>query len=164
MRIVSTPLDAELARLNAEMASTIVAYGSSEQQKEVGEKVLLAESLSAPAAADRLAFMSSIDAAVAGAGDLVADSAVGKVQINHLPDAKLPGRLRGRSSVEKAEFLAVQGEKRKEIQHRIQELLMQRAQYLQAEAARPGADRQRSFGSQIHEIMKAQAAKKGIRY
>jgi Mg-chelatase subunit ChlD len=56
MTVASTPMDEELATLNVAIGKTIIAYGTTEKQREVWRKQRLAESVEASVAADRLSY------------------------------------------------------------------------------------------------------------
>lgn len=71
MQVVSTPMDASLARLNREIGTTIVAYGNERERGAVMAKQAVAEAAPAPAAADRLAYNVATAKVVQGGGDLV---------------------------------------------------------------------------------------------
>jgi hypothetical protein len=165
MEVIASPYDAELARLNRDVGRTIVAYGGASSQRAVRTKQVLAEEAAAPAMADRLAFNSATGKVVQGGGDLVDDTRSGEVDLDELPEAELPEEMKGMSAAEKKQHLAEQSTKRAELQKQIDELLVKRKAYLDAEQARLAAEgRGSAFDQEVTQILRAQAKRKGIEY
>jgi Mg-chelatase subunit ChlD len=165
MQIVSTPIDGELADLNAKLGTTMVAYGRADERAGVRAKQMMAESMAAPAAAERMAYNRSSGKVVQGKGDLVDDLASGSVKLEGLEKEQLPEELKGKSKPEQEQFLKDQSEKRKEIQAKVDTLLKQRQAYLdeqQRKQAQAGGGS--AFDKKVFEILREQAGRKGLRY
>jgi hypothetical protein len=166
MALVSTPMDEELARLNRELAGTVVAYGAEHERRAAEEKVGNALRAEAPAAADRLAYLAkaSSGAVVTGAKDLVADVAAGEPVASVAPEA-LPPALRALPAAEREKYVEQQVAKRKRVQARIARVTAERDAYLaKQEAEARAAGEADAFDQRVNDAIKAQAARKGISY
>jgi uncharacterized protein YegL len=164
MAFVATPMDEELARLNRELAGTVVAYGAESERRDAEEKLGNALRAEAPAAADRLAYMAkaSEGAVVTGAKDLVADAAAGAPVASVAPES-LPARLREMPATEREAYVEQQVTKRKQVQARIAQVAAERDAYLAKEEAKArAAGRADAFDQKVNDAIKAQAARKGI--
>ena len=165
MQVVSTPMDAELARLNAEIGKTMVAYGRADARAGVARKQAMAESMAAPAAAERLAFNHGTGKVVQGGGDLLDDMKEGKVELKSLAQDALPGELQGKSAGEQEAYLKGKQEERGKIEARIQTLLKERQAYLDAEQKKlAAAGKGSAFDVKVLEMLREQAGRKGIKY
>ena len=164
MATIATPLDDELAKLNRELAGTVLAYGREDERREADEKVRNALRAEAPAAADRLAYLSkaSDGAVVTGSKDLVAEAAAGASVASVAPEA-LPERLREMPAEKRQAYVDGQLAKRKAMQSRIAEVTAERDAYLAEEEAKArAAGRDDAFDQKVNDAIKAQAARKGI--
>jgi hypothetical protein len=165
MQLVSTPMDAELARLNAEMGRTLVPYGTEIKKREVAAKQALAESvaLSAPAvAADRLSFNASTRKAVQGGGDLLDDTRSGAVRLETLPKEQLPREMQSMTPGERTTYLQRKEAERAKVQVRINALSKQRQAFLDAELKKHAS--KDAFDEKVAEAIRLQAKRKGILY
>ncbi len=159
MVAVSTPVDADIARLNAAVAATVVPYGEAKQQREVASKMSRARDTAAPAAAERLSYMKSAEGgkAVSGRGDLVADLAEGQVKLADLKDEDLPADLRDKTPAEREAIVQANAQKRAELQTQLDELLKQRQAHLDAEKARLAKEgKADAFDEQVAQIVNEQ--------
>ncbi len=156
-----TPVDAELARLNAELATTVVATGSAAEQTAAARKLEQRKAMAAPMAAEaagyyagrgRLAEKDAVDMSPTEQRQLVAD-----VKRNAAP---APAALKDKSDDEALAYLRTQKEKREKIQARIIDLQKQREEHLRREVA--GA--KDGFDAQVVQAVKARAAAQGVAY
>lgn len=165
MTVTSTPYDEELARLNVEVGETIVAYGTREQRDSVKIKQAVSESAPGAAAADRLAFNRSSGRVVQGDGDLIDALARGEVKLEELKDEELPEELRGQSIEAQRAVLDEIARRRAAIRTQINELLKRRGDFIEAERQRLAqADGGDSFDAHVAEVVREQAARKGIQF
>lgn len=168
MQAIATPMDAELAKLNAEVGRTIVAYGSKKERDSVMAKQVRAEEAvaAAPSAvADRLAFNAATGRVVQGRGDLLDDLKRGATTLEKVPDQDLPTEMQGMGPEERKAYLKRKETERSRIQARIAELGRQRQAYLDAEAKKRSASgKGDSFDAKVGEALREQAKRKGIRY
>jgi hypothetical protein len=155
-----TPVDAELARLNAELASTVVAAGTVEEQKATGRRLdaraampaaVAAEAASYYAKAERLA-----DKDLVGMAPAAQRSELEKLRAR---PAELPKPLQSKSDSEALAYLQAQNEKRQQLQGRIAKLQQERDAY--AAKAQPAKD---GFDEQVVQSLRDRAAKAGIEY
>lgn len=155
-----TPVDADLARLNGELAATVVAAGTAAEQASVARKLEARRAMPAAAAAEAAAYF-------AGAGrladkDLVdLPAAEQKKEVDALQRAgAAPAAVKGKSTEEAVAYLKAQKERRATLQARIQTLQKQREQYLQAQSG----GRADAFDEQVVQNLRKQAAQQGIAY
>jgi hypothetical protein len=155
----STPYDAELARLNAELARTEVHWGSTAEQKEAD--AVVARNLAAPAAAqaDRAGFYATRGAGgirAATKKDLVADpSALDKVS-----DRDLPPEMQAMSADERTKFVEQKREERRTVLAKIQDLNEKRTAHLAA----AGPAKPRAFDAKVFDSLKKAGARADIKY
>jgi len=166
---VATPYDAEIAKLSAELDSTRLFFGRPEVQAAMQAKLeataLLTEASSVQALARRGVFNATASGAanLAGEHDLVAAVAEGRVDVAALPESELPPALAAVPADERERIVAVQVERRAELQRRIADLAAQRDEYLEEQVVAAGrADG--SLDAQIFEAVRDQAGTKGLRY
>jgi hypothetical protein len=165
MRVVSTPMDEELARLNREIGTTLVAYGSAETRGAVMAKQARAEAAAPAAAADRLAYNAATAKVVQGGGDLVEDLKDGRAKLSELKADELPAELKGKSTEEQKAYLAKQEARRNELQAQVSDLVKKRQAYVEAEMKKAAAEGKGSgFDLEVAQTLKAQAKRKNIAF
>lgn len=165
MQVVSTPMDEELARLNREIGTTLVAYGSAETRGAVMAKQARAEAAAPAAAADRLAYNVATAKVVQGGGDLVDDLKDGRTKLSELKADELPAELRGKTPEQQKAYLAGQEEKRKKLQAEVAELVRKRQAYVDAEMKKAAAaGKGTGFDLEVAQTLKAQAKRKNIAF
>jgi hypothetical protein len=160
MPALVTPVDAELARLGAELTTTVVASGSVAEQAKTSRRLEKRASLPAAMAAEAAGYYANAERL--DERDLVSLSAEGqRREIKALADrpAEAPRAIAGKSDAEALAYLQGQKDKREKLQLRIGALQKQRDDYL-AKAA-PGTD---GFDEQVVQALRERAAKRGIQY
>lgn len=163
MQIVSTPVDDELARLNREIGTTLVAYGSAEARGAVMAKQARAEAAAPAAAADRLAYNAATAKVVQGGGDLVDDLKDGRAKLTELKAEELPAELRGKTPEQQKAWLAQQEEKRTKLQAQVADLVKKRQAWVETEMRKAAAEGKGSaFDLEVARTLKAQAKRKSI--
>ena len=167
---ISTPVDAEIAKLNRELGVTVVAYGRAEVRDIVEEKLKNATEAKDEVAADRLSVLSFKSKAVAevsgveakgfssayvdGGGDLVDELASGRVDFDDVEQEKLSEKVREMSKEERKQYLEEQVAKRKELQKKLDELLTKRRDFVTAEKARLAKEgKGDGFDKKVSEII-----------
>ena len=167
---ISTPVDAEIAKLNRELGVTVVAYGRAEVRDIVEEKLKNATEAKDEVAADRLSVLSFKSKAVAevsgveakgfssayvdGGGDLVDELASGRVDFDDVEQEKLSEKVRKMSKEERKQYLEEQVAKRKELQKKLDELLTKRRDFVTAEKARLAKEgKGDGFDKKVSEII-----------
>ena len=165
---ISTPVDAEIAKLNRELGITVVAYGDSATRRVVRGKIALAAEAKEEVAADRLSVLSFkskasaedaggagfASAYVDGGGDLVEDLASGRVAFDKVETEKLPENVRKMSDEERKKYLDEQVAKRKELQKKLDELLAKRRDFVTEEKKRLAkSGKKDGFDEKVSEII-----------
>ncbi len=160
MPVMVTPVDAGLARLNAELGSTVVATGSVEEQKAAARRLdaraampaaVAAEAAGYYAKAERLAEKDLVDMSPAAQ-----DRELKRLRAR---PAAMPEPLQSKSDAEALAYLQSQKEKRQHLQNRIVELQKKRDDYVAK--AQPGKD---GFDEQVVQSLRERAEKAGIQY
>ncbi len=162
MPALVTPMDGELAKLNAELAATVVATGSLAEQNATARKLEARKAMAAPMAAEaagyyagsgRVAEKDAVDLPVTAQRQLLADM--------KKDEGQAPAALKGKSEAEALAYLKTQKERRGQIQVRIVTLQKQREEHLRQQMASASDD---GFDAQVVQSLKARAAKRGISY
>jgi Mg-chelatase subunit ChlD len=161
---VATPYDAELAKINSEISSSTLVYGSKEAQKAADEKKTSNAALSAPAAADRAGFYARN--AGGTSYDLLTNVQNGNVKLESLKKDELPPEMQKMTLEEQKTFLKKLETQRKELSQKALDLDKKRNDFIakkQAEDSRQQATD--SFDGQVLSILQRQAARNGnVRY
>ncbi|MBI5365839.1 MAG: VWA domain-containing protein [Planctomycetes bacterium] len=157
---VTTPLDEEMAALNAKLADTVVAYGARDKQRASDEKREAAKGLAPAAAAERAEFMGGKDGGL-DESDLVEAAQSGRAQVQALKQEELPEAMRGMSDAEKSAFIEKKAAERETIRKQIAEVASKRTAWLAEQLKGAKGD---SFDASVLRAIRGQAAKKGIRY
>jgi hypothetical protein len=167
MTATATPVDAELARVGAELTRTAVPYGSATLQSEVRSK----GGLAVGADVDRLVYLNldraefGMKSVVTGEGELIWAVVNNKVKLEDIPDSDLPVQLKSMNLQARKEFVDQQFTKRKELQIRVDELAKEREVLVKAEMEkRIAAGAGDSFDAKVGEMVQSQAQRRGIKY
>ena len=162
VRVIATPFDEQIGKLNAEVGKTIVAYGDEEEKGAVRAKQAMAEKAPSAAAADRLAFNAATGKVVQGGGDLVDAVNAGYIKVGELTKEQLPAEMQSMSPAQREAYVKEQATKRAAVQKQVAELLAKRRAYIEAEQKKAGP--RDCFDVQVESIIRVQAAKKGISF
>jgi hypothetical protein len=159
MPVRITPQDAELARLNAELASTVVAAGTAAEQASVAGRMERRAALAAPVAVEAAGYYAG--ARSLADKDLVdLPAAEQKRELQARKSAgEAPAVLAAKPEAEALAYLAGQKERRTRIQSRIVELQKQRDALLRQEGQPKDA-----FDEQVVGSLRDRAAAMGIKY
>jgi hypothetical protein len=152
MPVRVTSMDGDLARLNAELATTVVAGGSAAERADTENKLAQRRAMAAPMAAEAAGYFAARDRVAEH--DLV-DLPVAE-QKKALASA--PTALRGKTEAQAIAFLQAEKVRRQELQARIQDLSKEREKILSAGAPTDG------FDEKVVGALKAQAKAQGIAY
>jgi Mg-chelatase subunit ChlD len=143
--VISTPMDADLGRLNKQMGTTLIPYGDKELRSEVRTKQAFAEAAPASAVADRLNYNSKTGKGVQGRGELLDSLAANEIKLEAIDEKTRNDRVG--------------------LQKQIEEVSKKRDAYIQAETKRlVAAGKGDSFEEKVALTIREQAAKKGISY
>jgi hypothetical protein len=158
--VVTTPYDADLARLNRALADTEIHWGSAAERRESDHAV--AESLAAPAQAqaDRAAFIGS--AAMRKAAPMKKDlAATPAASAAAVPSAELPETMQAMSPEERASFVAKKQSDRAALLAQVEEANKKRTEYLHSTAPAPAPT---AFDSKVYDSLRKAGAKKGVSF
>jgi Mg-chelatase subunit ChlD len=158
---VATPFDADLSRLNGALMDTAIYAGKKEAQVAGESRRLEAKSLAAPAAADRVSFLSK------GGGSASGASAVGALDLTTAPakaaslrEDELPAELQALPKEERVAYAQKQQVRRAQLEQEIAAVSAKRDGYLATHAK----DKADSFDGRVFEAVKAGAARAGVAY
>lgn len=166
---VTTPFDEQIAQLSRELDRTRLFYGDASRQAELARKSAAAEMLHSAAPAAAIARRAEFNASSAGktnflaAADLVADVGSGRVDLDSLAEDHLPAALAAMEPEARRNAVAEAADRRAELEARISELSSQRRQHI-AVTLRDREGIEASLDHQIFNVVKDQAAAKGLRY
>lgn len=160
MRIIHTPMDAELASLSEKLEGTIVAYGTAEVFAESTERLEKVKEMAPAAAAERAGFKSV--AAELSTYDLVNAVKNKRVNLEEIGNEELPEEMRTMSLEEKLDYLDAKEKERMELKARIAKLNRERSDYI-AVLIKENLKGD-SFDESVQEMIKEQASEVGIRY
>jgi len=166
MVALSTPMDEELSKLNAELAATALPYGSRAERDGFGRVLIGASSAPASVAAARLAFNGKNGAKLSvGRSDLVEATREGSIELGDLPAAELPAEMQPMAPKERRLYLEQKAETREEIAAKIAGLASQRDAYVAIEKEKLRARGEAGgFDEKVLDVIRSQAAAKGITY
>ena len=156
MVAVSAPQDKRLAELGAELAKTVVPYGSAAQQRDVAGKNALNTAPATEAAAARVVYNAGGRGgagggggrAVGGKGDLVNDIQADKQLITTLAPEELPDNLKAMTTEERQAYLDKQIAQRKVVNDEIAKVAAEREAYIKSELEK-NAGKGDSFDAQV---------------
>jgi hypothetical protein len=155
-----TPMDAELARLNGELAGTVVIAGSAPERAAAESKLAARSAMPAPMAAEAAGYFASAGRlAEKDLVDLPAPEQKKALEAWRKVPEETPTALAGKGEVEALACLQARKERRAELQTRIGELQRQRDALL----SRKGAERD-GFDEQVISSLRARASALGISY
>ena len=161
--VVKTPFDADLAKINGELASTTVCYGTNLARAEGDKKKADAKDLAPAMAAERAGFASKTG--TTASYDLLDGIKSGKVKLKELKDEELPNELRKLTAKEREEFLTKLEKTRAELLTRAADLDKKRGAFIAAKLAEDKDNRALdSFDSQVLQILARQAVRCNIQY
>jgi len=165
MIAITTPVDKELAELNCKIGTTLIGYGDEPVRRLTLSKQVASEAAAPAVLADRLSYNVRSGKAVQGGGELLDAVANGTVKLDSIQKEKLPAELQKLNAEELRTYVEKQQKQRAELQSQVRELNEKRQAYIDAEkkrlAAKGSGD---AFDGKVAEMIRAQAAKKGIAY
>ena len=159
MPVRVTPADEELARLGAELNSTVVAAGSAPERARTEERLASRAAMPRAMAVEAAGYFASADRlAEKDLVDLPAQEQKKELETLRKTRSGAPATLAGKGDAEALAYLQKQKDRRQEIQKRIAQLQAQRDAYLSRTA--PGD----AFDAQVLAALRARAQAFGIAY
>src|SRR5262245_9544186 len=160
---VATPYDADLAKINAELARTTLVYGRSEMRREAKGNLAKAAGLPAPVAADRAGFTARTG--MAASYDLLDNIKNGKVKLEKLKKEELPEELQKLTLDEQRTYLDTLDKRRQQLLKEAGELDKKRGAFITKKLAEDDKNRVRdSFDNQVLRVLERQARRVNIEY
>ncbi|MCI0462543.1 MAG: VWA domain-containing protein [Gemmataceae bacterium] len=161
---VATPFDGELAKINAELASTTLPFGGEVMRKAGAKKKADVAALPAPVAAERAAFAGRTG--LTAAYDLIDQIKAGKVKLESLKKDELPVELQKLTLKEQQAYLKKVEERRKELNTRAVDLDRKRSDFIAQKLKEDGrgAQARDSFDNQVLRVLQTQARRVNIQY
>jgi len=166
---ITTPFDADLARLSAALDETRLYYGTPEEKARQLVKVEATDKLHALASPATQARRAAFNATAAGTAnaigdsELVADVASGRVDIATVEVDTLPAPMQSMSVEARKELLEKTAGKRSELQAQIKTLADQRDDYAAKQIAAGGGAKD-SLDDKIYSAVREQARSTGLIY
>jgi len=162
---IETPYDQEIIRLNIQLDSTIILYGSKAEQASAANNKSVLASLSSEAVADRSSYLGKGEAGavMSGRGDLVVEVMNGRESVDKLDEKKLAPELQAMALGARQELIARKVEERRKLQTELAELVAKRdaavAEKLKSLEGKDGVLELDAF-----RTLEAQAREKGYRF
>ncbi len=166
---MATPFDEQLARLSASLDGTRLYYGTDAERDLKASKIRATDKLHAEASAAAQARRATFNTSASGAanqfgdGDLVAEVAAGRVDLEALDPALLPPALQAMAPAEREQLVQKSAHRRDELTRQIGELAQQRELFLASKVEASGK-KEESLDYRLFETVRAQAEKKGLAY
>ena len=169
---MATPFDKEIALCNVALGKTVCYYGDAKAQIFAASKVTASLRASREAAADRLSFLDKAKKpgvaspeVITGGGDLTDLLANKKIELKNIEEKKLPENVRKMKPKEREAYFAKQVENRKKAQTELAGLLKKRNAFITKKTAElKKAGKLEGFDAQVQDLIREQAAPKGIAY
>ena len=160
---VTTPMDAELARLGGLLNQTYVAYGASGGAKMERQRAMdSAVAAAAPAASAERAVAKASRNYVNAEWDLVDAAKEGKADVASLREEEAPAEMRGMSATERRDYVAKKSADRARLQQQIAELSKQREAYLASERKKAAAPA--TLDTALQQSIRESGARKGVQF
>ncbi len=162
---IDTPYDQEIIRLNLELNSTIILYGSKAEQANAAANKSVLASLSSEAMSDRSSYFSKSEAGsvIAGGGDLVVEIMNGRESLAKLDERKLDPKLQAMPAPERNELIDKKVSERRALQSELNALVAKRdAEVAEKLKELKGTDGVLELSA--FEVLESQAKDKGYRF
>ena len=164
MVAVATPFDADIAKLNAEIADKTLVGGSVAAQAEGKAELGALKVMSASVSSDRAAYKAKAAPSAPASEVVRARGAitlnVAPEKVNALNDEELPDVLRALPKNERETYVRKQTAEQQALQAKVVELAKKRDEFLKKSVA----SRKDSFDDQVFESVKRSAATAGVAY
>jgi len=166
MLALATPMDDELAKLNRDLASTLVPYGAPSEQAELEAKRDRAARAEPAAVASRLGFLAKSGGRLnSGRADLLDAIASGDKKLADVPVSELPAPLQALAPTAREEVVKQKLDERQKLQKKIADLSVERDAYVAKEnERRAAAGKDDGFDLKVQEAVRLQALAYGISY
>jgi hypothetical protein len=166
---ISTPYDAELAKLSEALDGTRLYYGTPEEKIEQNRKLAATEKLHNEASVESRARRAAYNTSVAGStnflgkGELVDDIIGGRVDLSEIDADALPESLASLPAPAQQALIAEVAVKRDALQRQIKDLAAERETFIAGKVEEAGGAED-SLDYKIFSAVRDQAGKKGLVY
>ena len=160
---IETPYDQEIIRLNVQLDSTIILFGSAEEQANAAANKERLASMSSEAVADRSSFLGKAESGsvITGRGDLLAEVINGRQKIETVDVKQLDSKLQAMAAPERNELIGKKVAERKALQAALAAVVAKRdaavADQLKGMAGKDGV-----LELNAYEALETQAKAKGF--
>ncbi len=157
-RVIVTPYDREIIELQIRLNRTVLPYGKRAQQLDVRNRLENLAAAPSSTATDMAVYQNKVRKGVVSTdGDLVADTASGRVSLDKVPEAELPETLQKLSPAARKIEVEKQGAERKALEDKLAQLVRQRDDYTVAERKKEPKDLKKdSFDQVVEETLRMQ--------
>jgi len=157
-RVIVTPYDREIIELQIRLNRTVLPYGKRAQQMEIRNRLDNVAAAPSSTATDIAVYQNKVGRGVVSTdGDLVADTASGRIKLESVPDAELPETLQKLSPSARKTEVERQSAERKALDDKLSELVRKRDEHAAAERRKePAETRRDSFDQVVEETLRMQ--------
>jgi Mg-chelatase subunit ChlD len=162
---IDTPYDQEITRLNLQLNTTIILYGSKAEQAHAAGNTARLASMAAEAVADRSSYLAKSEkgAVMSGRGDLIVDLLNGRETLTSVDEKKLSPELQAMAPAARQAEIERKLEERRTLQAELDALVAKRdaavAAKMKSLAGKDGA-----LELEALQILETQAKQKGYRF
>ncbi len=162
---IDTSYDQAIIRLNLELNTTIILYGSKAEQANAAKNKSVLASLSSEAMADRSSYLGKGEAGsvIAGGGDLVVEVMNGRQQIESIDVKQLDDKFQAMPAPVRNELIAKKISERRALQTELKGLVTKRDAEV-AEKMKEMKGKDGVLELNVFEVLESQAKDKGYHY
>lgn len=156
--IITTPYDREIIELQIRLNKTVLPYGKRAQQMEIRNRLDNVAAAPSSTATDIAVYQNKVRKGVVSTdGDLVADTASGRVKLESIPDAELPEPLQKLPLAARKAEVEKQSAERKALDDQLAALVQKRDAFVAAERTKRPADAKKdSFDQVVEDTLRSQ--------
>ena len=157
-RVIVTPYDREIIELQIRLNRTVLPYGKRAQQSDIRNRLDNVAAAPSSTATEIAVYQNKVRKGVVSAdGDLVADTASGRVKLESIPEAELPESLQKVAPAARKAEIEKQTAERKAIDDKLTELVKKRDAYADAERKKEPKDSKKdSFDRVVEDALRMQ--------
>ncbi len=162
---IDTPYDDEIKRINVQLDTTIILYGSRAEQANAAANKSVLASLSSEAMSDRSSYFNKSEAGsvIAGKGDLVVEVMNGRESLDRLDEKKLDPKLQAMAPAARQELIAKKIEERRVLQSELAALVAKRDTAV-AEKLKDLGGKEGVLELNAFQVLESQAKAKGYEF
>ncbi len=156
--IIETPYDRQILELQIRLNRTVLPYGKRAQQMDIRNRLENVAAAPSATATDIAVYQNKVRRGVVSTdGDLVADTAAGRVKLESVPEAELPESLQKLAPAARKAEIEKQSAERKALDAELSELVKKRDDYAAAERKKqPQNAKKDSFDQVVEDTLRMQ--------